>query len=122
MKSHRIRKFMQLSALFVLDVLFFGLIDPAKAYAVVVIVGFGLLVATVYVIVDFLLLLIEKLAVITPMARKRLLSGATMLFALLVAMQSIGQLTVKDMFAIVPLVVVVAFYLSYQSRQNSKKA
>jgi len=42
----------------------------------------------------------------------------TMLFALLIAMQSIGQLTVKDMFAIVPLVAVLAFYLSYQTKQK----
>jgi len=118
MKSHRTRRFIRLGALFVADTLFFGLIDPTKAYALVIIVGFGLLVLTIYMIVDLLLALLERVVMFPVMTRHRLHTSITMLVALLIAMQSIGQLTTKDLFAIVPLTLVAAFYLSYQRKQT----
>jgi len=116
MKRHT-PKLLRLATLLVVDLLFFGLIDPRNAYALVVVGGFVLLVATLYVIIDLLLILLERVITLRPMTRHRLHTATTMLLALLLAMQSIGQLTVKDMAAIVPLVVVAAFYLSYQRKQ-----
>jgi len=117
MKRHS-RKLLRLAALVVVDMLFFGLINPQNTYALVVVLGFVLLVITLYVTIDLLLILVEKVITLRPMARHRLHTSLTMLLALLIAMQSIGQLTIRDMTAIVPLVLVAAFYISYQRKQS----
>ncbi|HET6924587.1 MAG TPA: hypothetical protein VFH39_02045 [Candidatus Saccharimonadales bacterium] len=116
MKRHS-RSLWQLAGLAVLDAAFFGFINPTNAYAVVVMIGFLLLVATLYVVVDLLLALAERIVTFRPTTRYRLRLSITAFLALLIAMQSIGQLTVKDMAAIIPLVLVAAFYASYQRKQ-----
>jgi hypothetical protein len=119
MKRYYSHKFARILALFIIDGLFFGLVDPRRTYALTIIVGFGLLVLTIYVLVDMLLGLLERIVTFPVMTRHRLHTGITMLLGLLIAMQSIGQLTVKDLLAIIPLVLVAAFYLSYQRKQAS---
>ena len=111
------RKPSYLAALLILDIVFFGSINPRNAYALVVVLGFVLVVLTLYVVVDLLFVLVDRVISLRPMTRHRLHTSITMLGALLLAMQSIGQLTIKDMSAIVPLVLVAAFYLSYQRKQ-----
>ena len=117
MRKH-FKDFGRVLALLVVDSIFFSAINPAKAYALVVIVGFGLLVLTIYAVIDLLLLLVVRIVPLSDLLRKRILTSGTMLLGLLIAMQSIGQLTVKDMFALVPLVLVLGFYLSYQTKQK----
>lgn len=115
----RSKKLGYLAALVVLDGLFFSLIDPRRAPALVIIVGFALVVATWYVLIDLLLGLAERVVTFSPRARRRWQDSLTMLGGLLLAMQSIGQLTAKDLLAIVPLVAVLAFYLSYQRKETT---
>lgn len=115
---HKYRKPIYVTLALVVDSVFYGLINPRTAYAVVIIVGFGLLVATLYLIIDLLLALAERAVPFSAMTRHRLHVSTTMLLALLIAMQSIGQLTLKDLAAIVPLVLVAAFYTSYQRKQT----
>jgi len=117
MKRYYTHKLVRILALLVIDGIFFGLIDPRKAYALTIIIGFGLLVLTIYTLVDLLLGLLERIVTFPAMTRHRLHTSITMLLGLLIAMQSIGQLTVKDLLAIIPLVLVAAFYLSYQRKQ-----
>jgi len=75
-------------------------------------------VATIYATINLLLVLVERIVTLRPMTRHRILIATTMFLGLLLAMQSIGQLTVKDMTAIIPLVIVAAFYVSYQRKQT----
>lgn len=114
----RFKDFGLVVGLLMVDAIFFSVINPTKAYALVVIVGFGLLVLTIYAIIDLLLMLLTRVVPLSDLLHKRILTAGTMLLGLLIAMQSIGQLTVRDMFALIPLVLVLAFYLSYQTKHK----
>ena len=74
---------------------------------------------TWYLLLDLLLGLAERVVTFSPRARRRWQDALTMLGGLLLAMQSIGQLTLKDMLVIIPLVVILAFYLSYQRKETA---
>ncbi|HEX7368519.1 MAG TPA: hypothetical protein VF261_02585 [Candidatus Saccharimonadales bacterium] len=113
---------LRLLALVLADIFFFGYIDPVSAYAVVVILGFVLLVVNVYVLVSLVLSFLARLLPLGGGLRKRLKFAVTGFIGALVAMQSIGQLTLKDMFAIVPLLILLAFYLSYQHKEQSGRS
>jgi hypothetical protein len=117
--NKRYKKLGYLAVLLLVDGLFFSLVDPRKAHALVIIVGFGLVVVTLYVLLDLLLMIVERVITLSTRTRRHLQDSITMLGGLLLAMQSIGQLTVKDMLAIIPLVAVLAFYLSYQRKETT---
>jgi hypothetical protein len=118
MRKHY-KKIGRLLAVLVIDGLFFSLINPQKTHSVIIIVGFGLLVLTVYLGIDLLLGLLQRVMSFSAATRRRLQDASTMLIALLLAMQSIGQLTIRDLLALIPLVLVLAFYLSYQRKENA---
>jgi len=120
MKKHHKRKLLRLAVLFVADALFFSLVNPQKVYAVVIIVGFVLLGLTIYALLDFLLALAERIVPFSLHTKKRIALAATLVISLLIAMQSIGQLTVKDILAVIPLVIVLSFYFSYLSSDKAK--
>lgn len=109
---------MQLTALFALDALFFSLVNPVQAYAIVIVVGYLLLVLTLYVLIDFLLAVSERIIPFSPHTKRRMALATTLVVALLIAMQSIGQLTVKDVLAVVPLIIVLSIYLSYMLKKQ----
>jgi len=116
----RFKPFGLLLLLLAVDAVFFSMINPTRAYAWVVIIGFGLLVLTIYVIFGLLVTMIAKIVPLSDLLRKRLVRAATLLCGLLIAMQSIGQLSFKDLLALVPFVLVLAFYFSYQNKQTGK--
>lgn len=118
MKKRTKQKLLRLGALFVLDGLFFSLINPVKAAAVVTIVGFVLLVITLYVLIDFMLAVSERLIPFSAHAKRRMALATTLVLALLLAMQSIGQLTTKDILAVVPLAIVLSVYFSYMLKKR----
>ena len=120
LKPHAKRKLIRLGALFVVDALFFSLVNPVQAHAVVTIVGFVLLVLTLYVLIDFLLAVSERIIPFSAHAKRRMALATTLVAALLIAMQSIGQLTVKDILAVIPLIVVLSIYFSYMLKKQAK--
>lgn len=117
--AHTKRKLIQLVALFVLDALFFTLVNPVNAYAIIIVVGFVLLIFTLYVLIDFLLALGERIIPFSAHTKRRMALASTLVLGLLIAMQSIGQLTVKDVLAVIPLVVVLSLYFSYMSKKQA---
>lgn len=119
MKKYFNYKLLWLAGLFAADGLFFGLVNPQKVYALVIIIGFGLLAVTTYVLLSFLLSLAGRLVTFSAPTQKRAALATTLALTLLIAMQSIGQLTGKDILAVIPLVIVLAFYLSYLSTHKA---
>lgn len=119
MKKHTKRKLTQLGALFVLDGVFFSLINPVQAYAVVIAAGFLLLIVTLYTLIDFLLAVGERIIPFSSRTKRRIALAITLVSALLLAMQSIGQLTTKDILAVAPLVIVLSVYFSYLFRKQA---
>jgi hypothetical protein len=117
-KQHTKRKLTKLAALFVVDILFFSLVNPIQSHAVVIFVGYLLLVITLYVLIDFLLAVSERIIPFSPHTKRRMALASTLVLALLIAMQSIGQLTVKDVLAVIPLVIVLSVYFSYMLKKQ----
>ena len=111
-------KLLRIAALLLVDSIFFGAINPRDTLAIVIVVGFALLVVTIYTIVDLLLVVAERVVRFKERTRHRILLSVTAVTGMLIAMQSIGQLTPRDVLAIVPLVLVGAFYVSYQKRDT----
>jgi hypothetical protein len=119
-KQHTKRKLFRLAALFIVDALFFSLVNPIQTHAVVIFIGFVLLVLTLYVLIDFLFALSERVIPFSHRTKRRMALATTLVLALLIAMQSIGQLTVKDVLAVIPLVVVLSIYFSYMLRKTNR--
>jgi hypothetical protein len=119
-KQHTKRKLFRLAALFIFDALFFSLVNPIQTHAAVVFVGFALLVLTLYVLIDFLLAVSERIIPFSPHTKRRMALATTLVLSLLIAMQSIGQLTVKDVLAVIPLIIVLSVYFSYMLRKTSR--
>ncbi|HWT56020.1 MAG TPA: hypothetical protein VN031_03235 [Candidatus Microsaccharimonas sp.] len=119
LKPHAKRKLIQLVALFVIDALFFSLVNPVNAYAIVIVVGFILLIITIYMLIDFFLALGERIIPFSAHTKRRMALATTLVLALLIAMQSIGQLTTKDVLAVIPLVLVLSLYFSYMLKKQS---
>jgi hypothetical protein len=118
-KQHTKRKLIRLAALFIFDALFFSLVNPIQTHAVVIFVGYVLLVLTVYVLIDFLLALSERIIPFSHRTKRRMALATTLVLSLLIAMQSIGQLTVKDVLAVIPLIIVLSIYFSYMFRKTN---
>jgi hypothetical protein len=113
LQSHRTRKLIRLIVLFIGDGVFFSLINPVSVYSFVLVVGFALLALTMYALIDFFLALVERVVPFSSHTKKRIALASTLVLSLLIAMQSIGQLTSKDVLATIPLVIVLSFYFSY---------
>ena len=120
MKKHRTRKFLRLLVLFAADIILFSFVNPTNAYALVIIVGFVLVSLTLYALIDFLLVVAERIAPFSLHTKRRIALASTIVLSLLLAMQSIGQLTVKDVLAVIPLLAVLAFYFSYATARKAE--
>jgi hypothetical protein len=104
-----IRKLAKLALLVGIDVLFFSAYNPENSSPLVVVVGFLLFIATVYVLLKLLTEVISSQFGLKLPNERKAIATITTVIGLLIAMQSIGQLTVKDVLAIVPLLLLDVF-------------
>jgi hypothetical protein len=111
--------FWRISALLVADGLLFGTTNPDNTLSFTLIIGFILLCTTAYYLLDGLLAL-TKLYGLPLRHKRRLLRTLTLLVAGLVALQSIGQLSPRDVLVLSPLTVLLYLYIAYarSSRQR----
>ena len=103
------------AALLLGDVIFFGFSDPTRAPSTFFIIAFVLLAATLYMSAQGVCALLgwygfpvkhrHRVGLVTA-------GGLSSLFAL----QSIGQLSARDIAVLLPLVVIAFFYTSYNRR------
>lgn len=114
------KKAVPLLLLGALDVAVFTLVNPRNAPSVLVMAGFFLLVVTFYVLLSRLLGLASNFISIPAGRRKKLTLLITICVTVTIGMQSIGQFSLRDLLAIVPIVVVLYFYLSYYGRQSEQ--
>jgi hypothetical protein len=98
--------------LIVIDGLFFGLTDPRTVNSLFLIVGFVLLGLNVYVLVKIVLVFLAKLG-FSIKNRGKIAGFSVILACLLLALQSIGQLSARDVLIIVPLTVLLYIYTAY---------
>ena len=102
-----------------LDVVFFSTTNPARVAPLWLIAGFLLLVSTLY---WFFRGATRILGVYISSIRKQesqLTGVLTITTTILLGMQSMGQLSVRDLLVLLPLVVLGYFYLRYNRRREA---
>lgn len=107
-------QFWSLAALLAADTVFFATTDPHEVPSFILIIGFLLLTATIYCAVRGLLALIRWYGLLpSDSHRRRLARVVTGLAAGLIALQSIGQLGVRDILVLLPLTLLAYLYITY---------
>jgi hypothetical protein len=116
MNKHKLVTFLHANrryvALAMVDIAFFGLISPNSS-AFVIIPAFILVVLSIFVILTLIVAYVGKMFVVKPKNQKRIVFMSTATLGIIIALQSIGQLTVRDVATIVPLILVLYLYMSY---------
>ena len=111
------RRVHQITAIGIVDSLFFGLTDPARAPSALFIVAFLLIALSLYVLYRGVLDLIDIYT--GKRHHHRIAASLTAVTASLLALQSIGQLSARDLAVAVPLIAISYFYFSYNKRQSN---
>lgn len=101
-----------LAGLLVVDGVIFAGTDAHQVAVWLLIVGFGLAVLTVYRLVYFGLAFLRLYGLVIK-RRRRAAATLTGVIALLLALQSAGGLSPKDVLLLLPLVVIGYNYVSY---------
>lgn len=96
--------------------LFFSATNPTHILSLWLMLGFLLLVGLLYWLICGLVALLGVYAKPIAANHRRLERALTLLGALLIAMQSAGQLTLKDVAVLLPLVLLAYLYVSYTKR------
>ncbi len=99
--------------LLVLDSAFFAFTDPAKIDSIFLIVGFMLVAATLYLLIIKLCAVGRVYGLQFDKQSHKIASYGTGIIIGLMALQSIGELTFRDLLVAAPLGVITYMYLSY---------
>lgn len=102
----------QFGGLLVADFVVFSLTNTESVPSFVLIVGFLLLVATLYNLI-YSLLTFARLYGLSVKRKQRLTASFTAAAGILVALQSMGQLNSRDVVVLFPLVALGYFYSFY---------
>jgi hypothetical protein len=107
------RHFQVCAALLAADCLVFTLIDPQQANAAWLGIGFGLFGATLLAISHSAAEAFHSYGDKTHAISKRVFRYTALLIMAMVGLQSIGQLTLKDVMALLPFAAILYFYYGY---------
>jgi hypothetical protein len=92
---------------------YFSLINPVRSKSWVVFGGFILLAIDLFLLFRLSLYITGRLAGRQSLGRNRIAVLATTVVIVLLALQSIGQLSVRDAFAVLCVGIIFLFYSSY---------
>jgi len=112
MKYFNHKQFWLVGLLVVADIIIFAGTDATKVTSFIVMVGYLLLVLTIFAAI-FGILSLSRLYGIPIKHKKRFAAYITGMIGLLVALQSIGELSSRDILVILPLVIIAYAYSSY---------
>ncbi len=115
----QLRKNRLLVTVIVADIVFFGAVSP-NAHAAVIFPAFLLAITTIWILSR---LLVNYLNVLTPLkvkTQKKIILLLVVGTGFLLALQSVGQLTVRDVLTLLPLIAIITFYMSY-SRSTTNR-
>lgn len=108
------------AALIAADCLVFTLIDPRTASATWLFIGFSMLAVTIYSIGVLIARSLQAYGSGVYATARRFARYAALTGIFLIGMQSIGQLTVRDLVTLLPFAVILYIYLSYGRRQAAE--
>lgn len=104
--------------LLLLDVLFFAFFSPETS-AWAILPALILIILTIWAFMRVLIGLISRLVPIKSATQRRLTRLLVIALGLIVALQSLGQLTMKDVLTIVPLIALLYLYVVYAGTTSS---
>ncbi len=110
-KKHKKRLLIVIITL-VVDGLFFTLTDPITMNSAFLILALFIFGISIYIFLDNALFLING-AGLKIRNRLKLALYLSIIITILVSLQTIGQLTIRDVLVIVPLTLVMYFYINY---------
>ena len=113
--------FWRISGLLAADALVFGATNPNDTLSFMLIVGYILLCITLYYLFDGILSL-SRLYGIPLKHKKRFLRTAILVVGGLVALQSIGQLSSRDIMVLAPLTTLLYLYIAYSRSARQRLA
>lgn len=102
-----------LLALILANMVFFCLVNPESSKSLVLFGGFFLLAADFYLGLKVVLLTAGRLLRRPSIGRNRVAGLVTLVIIVLLALQSIGQLSARDAVAVICAGVIFLFYSSY---------
>jgi drug/metabolite transporter (DMT)-like permease len=102
----------RLVIILVADALLFTQTNSHSVSPTILLLGFILCIATIYYIVHFLLFLLSFYGIKLTHASQLAICAAG-LGGLLLALQSIGELSLKDIAVIVPIILLIYLYITY---------
>jgi len=124
MLNHVFSFFQKCRLLFVLllvDILFFSITSPVGGSSLILIVGTVLLAFTIYIALRTIMSFLSVFLSVSVLTQKRIAMLTTLLLVFLILMQSIGQLSIRDVLAAIPLMVVFYLYMTYISSRKVEK-
>ncbi|HEY1064210.1 MAG TPA: hypothetical protein VGE30_02835 [Candidatus Saccharimonadales bacterium] len=110
------------AALIAADCLVFSLVNPRTASAMWLIVGFGLLGLTFFSLASLFADAFKGYGEQAHRAGKRFLRYGAVSIVVLIGLQSVGQLTVRDVAALLPFVVIAYLYFGYGKKLSPQEA
>ncbi|HTB48743.1 MAG TPA: hypothetical protein VK712_01530 [Verrucomicrobiae bacterium] len=110
------RRFWFVSVLLVADGLFFTLTDPERLPSFAWIIGFVLLALTLYVLAYAVLGVGSWYGLPFKRHRRRLAGVLAGLVSGLLALQSVGELSARDVLVLLPLALIAYLYSSYAEK------
>jgi hypothetical protein len=112
-RSRNTRKKWLLAALLAADFIIFGGTNPNNSSSLVLFAGFLLLVVNFYCLILAVLRLAAWYGVSLGRHRGRFIRLTAGVFSGLAALQSIGELSARDVLVLLPLALLAYLYLSY---------
>lgn len=103
----------QITGLIIADVVFFGVTNPANVPSYMLIVGFLLFMATFYYLVLGMFRLGKWYGLDFSKKQIRLARIITSVMAVILALQTTGQLSHRELFVLIPLAILAYAYMSY---------
>jgi hypothetical protein len=114
------RYFQVSAALLVTDGLVYSLVDPTKASALWLITGFALLGLSMLSLAALLAQSVKTYGEQAHRIAWRILRYGVVAAVILIGLQSIGQLTTKDILTFAPFVITAYWYFGYSKRTASR--
>ena len=118
LKKHIKKRSVRLpAAVLVADGLFFGLVNPHQAPAIMLMAGYLLLAVTVLGAVQLIVQALRWYGGDTQRIGKQVLHYGAAALLLVIALQSTGQLTIRDIMTLVPLTILAFWYFGLRRPQ-----
>lgn len=112
-------QYARIAGLLAVDALFFGLTDPMKTTPAVLAMGFALAASTLFVLLSMLVQLARWYGLSLTGRERKIARTGTIIISVLLALQSVGQLSQRDILVFLPLMAVAYLYFSY-GRANAQ--